>query len=162
MGKIGEGSSKWNGAVKETIAAPLSRAWEIVSDFCGLRKWMPTIERCEKLEGQPYKPGCVRHVVGTGVDRMDGEKYSWVKERLLTFDPSNHLLKYMVEDGNLSLDGYVGTIQLSKCSANKTVVNWSFEMNPIRGCEEGVVVGSITSGLQCNLRNLELAACSEI
>lgn len=33
----------------EVAAAP-EKAWEVVGDFCGIGRWHPAVERCEKIE----------------------------------------------------------------------------------------------------------------
>ncbi|KAJ7297090.1 hypothetical protein O6H91_11G055000 [Diphasiastrum complanatum] len=121
---------------------------------------MLSIEECECVEGQAQVPGCVRYVVGSAVPGPDGQKM-WVKERLLTLDPRTHSCTYRVEDGNLNLDGYVARLQLSSSSGAEgegTVVKWCFEMDPMSGCAEEVMVNSLICRLNASIEALECVA----
>ncbi len=67
-----EEERKWSGGVELTLDCPVKSAWALQSDFAGLHKWVPTVRKCELVEGENKKVGCLRYCIGN----------SWVYERL--------------------------------------------------------------------------------
>ncbi|KAJ7554789.1 hypothetical protein O6H91_05G009200 [Diphasiastrum complanatum] len=140
------------------IEAPIERVWAIGSDFCGLTKWIPTMEFCSKIKGKAQTPGCVRYAGGHTFPRTDGQK-TWAKERLLSMDNTNLSYSYVMDDGNMGLKGYIGKFKLFEGrNSGTTLVDWSFEMDPsTAGSKDEVIVKQIAF-LSTGIKWLEIAA----
>jgi hypothetical protein len=87
-----EEERKWSGGVELTLECPVKSAWALQSDFAGLHKWVPTVRKCELVEGENKKVGCLRYCKGT----------SWVYERLLEFDDHNMYMSYRMESNHFA------------------------------------------------------------
>jgi hypothetical protein len=68
------------------IDAPLDAVWSLISDFAGLKRWHPLIERCE-TEGS-----------GEGAVRTVHFADWWLAERLDRLDQTDHVVAYSVID----------------------------------------------------------------
>ncbi|KAK3220001.1 hypothetical protein Dsin_013971 [Dipteronia sinensis] len=62
--------------------------------------------------------------------QQDGER-SWIKERLVSMDISSYTCVYKMEASNVGLDGSVNTLKLVDYGEDSTLVNWSFEIDPV-------------------------------
>ncbi|KAJ9175838.1 hypothetical protein P3X46_014350 [Hevea brasiliensis] len=127
--------AKWRGSVGGIVDAPIDKVWTIVSETKRLPEWMPMVERCNDLEGDEGVPGYVRLVSGFMFPQQDGER-SWIKERLVSMDFTSHSYAYKMEASNVGLDGSVNTLRLVDYGDDSTLVNWSFEINPLEGASE--------------------------
>lgn len=145
---------KWHGALKETINVPADKAWAIVGTFCGLDKWLKTINKCEKVEGEYQQPGCVRYMVGNTFPRPDADK-SWAKEKLVSMDEKNYSFSYAMLESNFGLEGYVNHTKLQDLGNGTTAVDWSFSVNPVEGKTEEAVAAYMTSVFSKSLKILE-------
>lgn len=97
------------------------------------------IERCTDLDGKEGIPGYVRLVSGFMFPEEDGDR-SWIKEKLISMEPSSHSSVYKMEASNVGLDGSVNSLKLTDYGDNSTHVNWSFEINPLEGaCEDDLI-----------------------
>ncbi|KAK3230827.1 hypothetical protein Dsin_002708 [Dipteronia sinensis] len=111
----------------------------MVSQTKKLSEWMPMVERCTDLEGNEGISGYVRLVSGFMFPQQDGER-SWIKERLVSMDTSSYTYVYKMEASNVGLDGSVNTLKLVDYGEDSTLVNWSFEIDPVEGaCEESII-----------------------
>jgi carbon monoxide dehydrogenase subunit G len=119
--------------VVQEIAAPASAAWEKLSDFGGIGKWMPGVERCD-VEGDGI--GAVRHIVFPGGG-------GGVKERLESFDAEGRSLSYAITEGPMPVQDYLATIRVSETGENACRVDWtaSFEL------PEGVPTEAVEKGI---------------
>ncbi|KAK9283364.1 hypothetical protein L1049_011606 [Liquidambar formosana] len=132
-------NGKWRGSVANIVSAPIDKVWSMVSKTNRLSEWMPMVERCTELAGEEGVPGYVRLVSGFMFPQQDGER-SWIKERLVLMDPSLHSYVYRMETSNVGLDGSVNTLKLVDYGDNSTLVDWSFEINPLEGvCEDNII-----------------------
>lgn len=101
-----EEERKWSGGVELTLDCPVKSAWALQSDFAGLHKWVPTVRKCELVEGENKKVGCLRYCIGN----------SWVYERLLEFDDHNMYMSYRMESNHFvfpkGFQGYVSKVRV--------------------------------------------------
>ncbi|XP_020243702.1 uncharacterized protein LOC109821958 [Asparagus officinalis] len=97
------------------------------------------VENCTELAGEEGNPGYVRLVSGFMFPRDDGGR-SWIKEGLVLMDPASFRYVYRMEASNVGLDGSVNSLALVDYGEDTTLVNWSFEVDPVAGAsEEGIV-----------------------
>ncbi|KAL5733100.1 hypothetical protein ACOSQ2_032792 [Xanthoceras sorbifolium] len=130
---------KWRGSIGGIVYAPIGKVWTMVSQAKKLPEWMPMVERCTALAGEEGVPGYVRLVSGFMFPQEDGER-SWIKERLVSMDPSSHSYVYKMEASNVGLDGSVNTLKLIDYGEDSTLVNWSFEIDPVEGaCKDSII-----------------------
>lgn len=115
---------------------------------------MPMVENCTKLAGEEGNPGYVRLVSGFMFPQDDGDR-SWIKERLVLMDPAAFSYVYRMEGSNVGLDGSVNSLRLVDYGEDTTLVDWSFEINPVEGASEdgiidylGFVYKSCISGIE--------------
>ncbi|XP_021295390.1 uncharacterized protein LOC110424982 [Herrania umbratica] len=133
------GQRKWQGSVSGIVDSPLDQVWTIVSQTKRLSEWMPMVERCTDVEGDEGIPGYVRLVSGFMFPQQDGER-SWIKERLVAMDPTSHSYVYKMEASNVGLDGSVNSLKLIDYGDDSTLVNWSFEIDPLEGALEDNII----------------------
>ncbi|KAJ0046919.1 hypothetical protein Pint_06432 [Pistacia integerrima] len=131
--------SKWRGSIGGLVDAPIDRVWTMVSQTKKLPEWMPMVERCTDLTGDEGVPGYVRLVSGFMFPQDDGER-SWIKERLVSMDTSSHSYVYKMEASNVGLDGSVNSLKLVDYGDDSTLVNWSFEIDPVEGASEESII----------------------
>ncbi|KAF5738475.1 hypothetical protein HS088_TW13G01374 [Tripterygium wilfordii] len=133
------GKEKWRSVVGLVVSAPIEKVWTIVSQTRRLQEWMPMVERVTDLAGNEGVPGYVRLVSGFMFPQDDGER-SWIKERLVSMDSTLHSYVYRMEASNIGLDGSVNSLKLVKYGEDSTLVEWSFEINPMEGaCEHSII-----------------------
>nr|XP_010923247.1 uncharacterized protein LOC105046377 [Elaeis guineensis] len=100
---------------------------------------MPMVENCTRLDGEEGVPGYVRLVSGFMFPQDDGER-SWIKERLVLMDPASFSYVYRLEASNVGLDGSVNSLQLVDYGEETTLVDWSFEIDPVQGAQEETII----------------------
>ncbi|XP_020413025.1 uncharacterized protein LOC18784692, partial [Prunus persica] len=133
------GIAKWRGSVGGIVDAPIDKVWSMVSQTKRLAEWMPMVERCTDLAGDEGVPGYVRLVSGFIFPQEDGDR-SWIKEKLVSIDSSRHNYVYKLEASNVGLDGSVNSVKLVDYGNDSTLVDWSFEVNPLEGtCEDSII-----------------------
>ncbi|XVF48323.1 hypothetical protein PTKIN_Ptkin03bG0180900 [Pterospermum kingtungense] len=130
---------KWHGSVSGIVESPLDKVWNIVSQTKRLSEWMPMVERCSDLAGDEGIPGYVRLVSGFMFPQPDGER-SWVKERLVAMDTTSHSYVYRMEASNVGLDGSENSLKLIDYEDDSTLVNLSFEIDPLEGALEDSII----------------------
>ena len=55
-------------------------------------------------------------------------------------DSSSHSYVYRMEASNIGLDGSLNSLKLVDYGDDSTLVNWSFEINPIEGaCKDSII-----------------------
>ncbi|RYQ99845.1 hypothetical protein Ahy_B07g087857 [Arachis hypogaea] len=133
------GNGKWHGSISAIICAPIEQVWSLVSQTKRLSEWMPMVERCTTLSGNEDEPGYVRLVSGFMFPQQDGDR-SWIKEKLVSMDSSTHNYVYRMEACNVGLDGSVNSLRLIEYRDNSTLINWSFEINPLEDASEDSIV----------------------
>ena len=100
---------------------------------------MPTVERCTDLGRDEGIPGYVLLFSGFMFPQQDGER-SWIKERLVAMDTTSHSYVYKMEASKVGLDGYVNSLKLIDYGDDSTLVNWSFEIDPLEGALEDSII----------------------
>ncbi|KAM7262849.1 hypothetical protein ACFE04_000532 [Oxalis oulophora] len=130
---------KWRGSVVGIVDAPKEKVWDMVSQTRNLKNWMPMVERCTALSGEEGIPGYVRLVSGFMFPQTDGER-SWIKERLICIDNNWLSYTYKLEASNVGLDGSTNSLRLTDYGDGSTLVNWSFEIDPIEGVSEDSII----------------------
>jgi carbon monoxide dehydrogenase subunit G len=101
------------------IEAPLDAVWSLISDFAGLKRWHPLIERCE-IEGS-----------GEGAVRTVHFADSWLVERLDRLDQTDHVVSYsVIGDSRASMIGMKGTISLTSEGNQRTRILWTSGLGP--------------------------------
>ncbi|CAM6016938.1 unnamed protein product [Sphagnum balticum] len=147
-----EEERKWSGGVELTLECPVKSAWALQSDFVGLHKWVPTVRKCELVEGENKKVGCLRYCKGT----------SWVYERLLEFDDHNMYMSYRMESNHFvfpkGFQGYVSKVRLRDGGEGKTFVSWTYSVNPVFSQTEEQLTKFMTAFYTNTLKHLETAA----
>lgn len=133
------GNEKWCGSVGSIIGAPIDKVWSVVSQTERLPEWIPMVERSTDLGGDEGVPGYVRLVSGFMFPQDDGER-SWIKERLVFMDQTLHSYVYRMEASNVGLDGSVNSVNLIDYGEDSTLINWSFEIDPIKGASEDSLI----------------------
>ncbi|KAL3521176.1 hypothetical protein ACH5RR_019325 [Cinchona calisaya] len=130
---------KWRGSVGGLVDAPINKVWKMVSLSCRLHEWMPMVERCTDLAGEEGIPGYIRLVSGFMFPQEDGDR-SWIKERLVNMDPESYSYIYKMEASNVGLDGSMNSLKLVDYGEDSTLVNWSFEIDPLEGVSEDYTI----------------------
>ncbi|KAJ1426409.1 START-like domain superfamily [Sesbania bispinosa] len=133
------GNDKWHGSVGGIVCAPIEKVWTLISQTKRLPEWMPMVERCTGLDGDEDEPGYVRLVSGFMFPQEDGER-TWIKERLVSLDSSSYSYVYRMEASNVGLDGSVNSLKLVDYGDESTLINWSFEINPLEDVSEDSIV----------------------
>ncbi|KAF5194880.1 Polyketide cyclase/dehydrase and lipid transport superfamily protein [Thalictrum thalictroides] len=132
-------NDKWCGSVGGIVGAPIDDVWTIVSQTSKLPEWMPMVENCSKLAGEEGFPGYVRLVSGFMFPQADGDR-TWIKEKLVSMNPTSYSYVYRMEASNVGLDGSTNSLKLVDYSENSTLVDWSFEIDPIEGASEDSLI----------------------
>lgn len=130
---------KWSGSVGGIVDAPIQKVWTMVSQTKKLPEWMPMVERCTDLIGEEGIPGYLRLVSGFMFPQSDGDR-SWIKERLVSMDSTLHSYVYKMEASNVGLDGSINTLKLVDYGDGSTLVDWSFEIDPVAGVSEDSII----------------------
>lgn len=135
MEAVEERNGKWRGSVGGIVECPIEKVWDMVSKTQRLPQWMPMVERCTDLVGEEGVAGYVRLLSGFMFPQHDGGR-SWIKEKLVSMDSSSYSYVYCMESNNVGLDGCVNSLKLVDYGDDSTLVNWSFQVNPIDGANE--------------------------
>jgi uncharacterized protein YndB with AHSA1/START domain len=129
---VDKGEKSMSVSISAVIEASINEVWDLVSDFAGLRRWHPALERCEtKGSGE----GAVRTVYFADW---------WAAERLARLDPVNHIVTYVVTDSSRPpVIGVQGTIQLTNEADRLTQIDWTSGLNP-----ENPHAATVNAGLE--------------
>jgi hypothetical protein len=101
------------------IDAPLHSVWSLISDFAGLKRWHPLVERCE-TKGS-----------GEGAVRTVHFADWWLVERLDRLDETDHVVAYSVIDSNRPpMIGVKGTMSLTSEGEQRTRLLWISGLGP--------------------------------
>jgi len=98
------------------IDAPPEEVWEVVSDFNGLPRWLPTIESSRIILGKNREVGCIRELT-----RANGTK---VQEKLIAYEPWNMRLADTYIGGALGASDYYPAISVKAACNGKSRVEW--------------------------------------
>lgn len=120
---------------------------------------MPMVERCTDLAGEEGIPGYVRLVSGFMFPQKDGDR-SWIKEKLISMDISSHSYVYKMEASNVGLDGSTNSLKLFDYEDNTTLVNWTFEINPLEGASEDTIMDYLGFLYKSCINRIKYAICA--
>ncbi|CAF2031512.1 unnamed protein product [Brassica oleracea var. botrytis] len=112
-------ASKWEGKQAVQVnGVTEEQAWSVVSDFCNVHEWFPTVDTCHRVEGTDGQTSLVRYCAS---NKIKDEETKWAKERLVEIDPVGRCLSYT---RSLRITwGSDLTWRRSKCC------QWTVEMN---------------------------------
>ncbi len=135
------------------INAPLSKVWEIASDFNGLPNWHPAAGESRIEEGKTNNEvGCIRNFA-----LKDGSGH--VRETLLALSSIDHDIVYDMIGGPLPFVDYVATMHFEEITdKDVTFARWSAEFDVSDGQDDHwqkFVADDVFLG---GFRALELAA----
>lgn len=133
--------------IDQEVAAPISKVWELVSDFGGIARISPDVQSCE-VSGEGV--GAVRRIVSSGFT---------VEERLESLDAAQHVLSYSMLEGPIPFRDYVATVKLSEAGPDRTRIRWSGTFEPAGMPEEQLrqLIESVYRGL---IAGIEKAAAA--
>ena len=100
--------------VEQEIGAAADAVWPVISDFAGIGRFMPGLEKVE-VQGQGL--GAIRTVSTAG-----GGK---IQERLEAFDPAARSFSYSLLPGAVPVQNYRATVKLVEAGPGRTRVSWS-------------------------------------
>jgi carbon monoxide dehydrogenase subunit G len=100
--------------VEQEIGAAADAVWPVISDFAGIGRFMPGLEKVE-VQGQGI--GAIRTVSTAG-----GGK---IQERLEAFDPAARSFTYSLLPGAVPVENYRATVRLFEAGSGRTRVSWS-------------------------------------
>lgn len=123
--------STWKCGVHVPVNVPVEEIWSIMGNFCSPEAYMTQCLEVKVVEGERNALNCVRYVKGGSLDGSEG--VCWAHERLLSHDDMNHIQTYKIEQSSLGFTNYYGYMKISQGNDNTSVVNWSFEMDPLPG-----------------------------
>ncbi|KAF9598510.1 hypothetical protein IFM89_028042 [Coptis chinensis] len=132
-------NDKWRGSVGGIVGAPIDEVWNIVSRSSRLSEWMPMVENCTTLAGEEGLPGYVRLVSGFMFPQDYGDR-SWIKENLVSMNSVTYSYVYRMEASNVGLDGSINSLKLIDYGDDSTLIDWSFEIDPIVGASEDSLI----------------------
>lgn len=130
--------------VSEDFATGAEVVWKELSDFGGLDRWMPGVERCE-VEGE-----------GVGALRTVAMGPVKVVERLDSFDDAGRRLSYALLEGPMPLRDFVGSIEVTETGAGSCRVDWSARFELPEGVGEEQVAPGIEGGYGGALKALKV------
>ncbi len=96
-------------------AAP-EQVWEVVADFNGLPRWLPTIVESRLILGTNRQVGAIRELT-----RANGTK---VQEKLLEYETNPMTFTYTYLDGQVGATDYFATMTATDAGGGKTKVVW--------------------------------------
>ena len=98
------------------INAPPEAVWEVVSDFNGLPRWLPTIVESRLVLGKNRELGAIRELT-----RANGTK---VQEKLIVYEPWDMTIGYTYIGGQVGATDYFPTMTVSDAGGGKSKVVW--------------------------------------
>jgi hypothetical protein len=127
--------------VKETINTSAENVWGIISQFTGIEKYVPAIEKSVgKGEGEGMERTCT---MGNGAS---------FDETLLKLDHQNMELQYNVHDPSpLPFSRYTATMKVTAIDNNKCELTWNCNYQVDSGTVEeadSMLTGIFLSGIE--------------
>ncbi|KAJ6406411.1 hypothetical protein OIU74_028339 [Salix koriyanagi] len=158
-----ETQGKWEGKATAELKGPTAdQVWPFFEDFCNLQKWLPGVDTCYQVEGEPGQPGLVRYCSSSTIssDRSHEEtQVKWVKEKLVMIDRIERCLSYEIIENNVGFKSYVATIKVLPVN-DGCKIEWSYVADPIEGWPVDDFNSYISSSLQFMGQKMEQAALS--
>ena len=137
------------------IDAPAEEVWEVVSDFNGLPRWLPTIESSRIILGKNREVGAIRELV-----RANGTK---VQEKLIAYEPWNMSISYTYIGGQPGASDYYPTMTVKPAGSGKSRVEWKARFkrlaywtdNPPPGQDDATVLAAFNKVYPLGLETLK-------
>jgi mxaD protein len=137
------------------INAPPEAVWEVVSDFNGLPRWLPTITESRIVLGKNREVGAIREL-----RRANGTK---VQEKLIVYEPWNMTAGYTYIGGQVGATDYFPTITVSDAGDGKSKVVWKARFKrvaywtdePPAGQDDATPLNALNKTYQMGLENLK-------
>ncbi|GMH06975.1 hypothetical protein Nepgr_008815 [Nepenthes gracilis] len=156
-----EAAAKWEGkANAELKAVSADQVWPLLSDFCGLNRWLPEqIPTCYLVEGVPGQLGQIRYCAGTASSSDGHDRIIWATEKLVSMDPSMKCFSYEIVENNAGFKSYVGTIRLIDGGGDGAgcKIEWSFVADPPEGWRQEDLISYIQSCANSMAKRMEEA-----
>ncbi|KAL6986789.1 hypothetical protein U1Q18_043555 [Sarracenia purpurea var. burkii] len=140
------------------------QVWSLLEDFCSLKKYLPTIDTCYKIEGAYGQPGLIRYCASTVSSSSGGSDdhptINWCHEKLLSMDPIERCLTYEVLDNNLGFKSYLSTMKVLPIDGDGEPgcqIEWSFVSDPIEGFGFDKLLTYVDSSAHAMAANIEKA-----
>ncbi|ESQ53873.1 hypothetical protein EUTSA_v10026440mg [Eutrema salsugineum] len=129
---------KWEGKQTAQVnGVTAEQVWSVVSDFCNVHEWFPTVDTCYRVQGTDGQPGLIRYCAST---KTKEEETKWAKERLVEIDPTARYLSYEILENNVGFRSYVATVKVisvdggDESDGGKVCrIEWSFVSDPVDG-----------------------------
>lgn len=151
-------AAKWEGKASAELQGPTEdQVWVFLEDFCGLNKWIPSIDICCQVDGAIGQPGLVRYCARTFRFWSDGREQTmtkWARERLVMMNPSERCLSYKIMENNLGFKSYVATAKVLPINGGCRI-EWFFSSDPIDGWQPQDLFHFIDSRLQVMAKSME-------
>ncbi|OVA20238.1 Polyketide cyclase/dehydrase [Macleaya cordata] len=150
---------KWEGKVSAKVrGATADQVWPLIQDFFNLNKWYPTLKICNGIEGVSGQPGCVRYCSGFSIPAVGSDKdtINWCHEKLVSIDPVQRSLTYVISDGNIGFNSYVATWNILPDDEG-CLIDWSFSVDPVQGWRVEDLVTKFDTGLHNMTSKIEEA-----
>lgn len=105
--------------VSSVIDAPVEKVWARIRDFNGLPSWHPRMIESEIEDGKsPTEIGAVR--------RFKVASGAVIRERLVAFSDSEHLVTYSIIDHPAPISNHVSTLRLEQVTdGDRTFAVWT-------------------------------------
>lgn len=126
--------------VRDEIAAPADKVWDLIRDFGGIDEWAAGVESCS-VEGE-----------GVGAVRTLGMPGGLsLQERLESHDDAAKSFSYaIVGNPPLPFANYLSTVKLAEAGPGRCAIEWTGRFDPNEGAEkqaENIVRGIYTGGI---------------
>lgn len=115
---MAHGPSRQKVTVERAINASVEEVWAIIGDFAGLDKWLPPVEKCEIISGNPTEKGAVRRLTVGG---------KVLEEMIKSIKPEKFQLKYKITLGDtdvLPVNNYSSTLSVKDSGDGTSLVSW--------------------------------------
>jgi len=137
------------------INAPPEAVWDVVSEFNGLPRWLPTIVESRLVLGHNREVGAIRELT-----RVNGTK---VQEKLIVYEPWDMTVGYTYIGGQVGATDYFPTITVSDTGDGKSKVVWkaSFRRiaywtdDPPAGQDDATPLNALNKTYALGLENLK-------
>ncbi|VVB10615.1 unnamed protein product [Arabis nemorensis] len=149
-------SFKWEGKhAAQVNGVTAEQVWSVVSDFCNIHEWFPTIDTCHRVQGTDGQPGLIRYCATTKTNEAET---LWAKERLVMIDPIGRCLSYEVIENNVGFRTYVATVRVMQVDDDDQVcrIEWSFVSDPVDGWKKEDLESYVDFCLKHMVNKMEL------
>lgn len=127
--------------IREEIAAPAERVWDVLSDFGGVDRWFPGAKEV-RVEGAGV--GALRRVpVGTAE----------IVERLESLEPEARRFSYSIVEAPMPVEDYLATVAVSDLGEGRCVVDWVTTFRAV-GVPEDPVAKGLEGAYRTGLQNV--------